>query len=148
MTNYDPMLTVLTEIRDTTAGHPDPYNSEAVDAAVSRLEAFEEVLLRDYPILGYCGCGSPEKTLADLLKALEYCNLDTELDGERAKFLLEHFNTDYVSDNGLLQFLFYMLITMNLISHNYSLNATTLTPTGEVFYELLKDYMENGTNLT
>jgi hypothetical protein len=66
------------------------------------------------------------------------------LDDERAKFLLEHFNTDYVSDNGLLQFLFYMLITMNLISHNYSLNAATLTPTGAVFYELLEDYMERG----
>lgn len=142
------MLEILTDIRNIGAGLDDPYTSEYIHAAVERSEAFEEVLLRDYPILGYCGCGSPELTLQRLLKALEYCTISTEYgDTEREKYLQENFGTDYVSHDGLVQFLFYSLVTMGLLRHNYSLNAATLTEEGEVFYQLLTEYVEAGDGL-
>lgn len=140
------MLEILTAIRSIGAGFDDPYTSEYIHAVIDRCEAFEEVLLRDYPILGYCGCGSPEKTVDTILKALRYCALDTYayLESERAVYLREHFGTGYVSDDGLVQFLFYSLDVMGLTRHSYALNASTLTPTGEVFLELLEEYVESG----
>jgi len=142
------MFEILANIRNIGAGLEDPYTSEYIHAAIERSEAFEEVLLRDYPVLGYCGCGSPSLTLEALLKAMKYCTISTEYgDTEREEYLQEHFGIVHVSNDGLVQFLFYSLVTMGLLRHNYSLNAATLTNEGEIFYQLLDEYVEAGDGL-
>lgn len=137
------MLEKLADIRNMGNEFEDPYVYDAIETSVRRLEAFEDVLLRDYPILGYCGCGTPENTIDTVLRAMEYCTLDTEDEDVRKVFLVEHFGTDYVSHSGIVQFLFYSLDVMGLIKHDYSLNASTLTSTGEIFLGLLSEYVES-----
>lgn len=142
------MLEKLTAIRDI-GEDIDPENiSDSIEASRSRSEAFEEVLLRDYPILGYCGCGTPALTLQRIHEALVFCTISTEYDDtERTEYLQEVFGTDYVSHDGLVQFLFYILVTLELVNHSYSLNAATLTEEGEIFQQLLTDFLSSDSNM-
>ena len=140
------MLVELSNIRNLTSGFDDPYEYNALEARIRRSEAFRDILLTAYPILGYCGCGTPEATLETVLRALDYCALSDGLRGEpeRAVFLREHFGVEHITDSGLVQFLFYILLTLDLLEHNYTLNLALLTKEGEIFRELLADHLELG----
>lgn len=135
------MLKELTAIRDIKDGPDEEWSHQA---RWDRTEAFEDLLLQGYPILGHCACGRPSKTLITIQKALEYCQMyNNSPDKEPQRlFLQEHFKVDDVTDDGLVQFLFYTLDGLNLTDHVYSLTYSHLTPEGEIFFELLNEFLE------
>lgn len=104
-----------------------------------RREDFEEFLFSS-ECLPCCGCGNPEATIKKALDALTYCSLNG-LD-ERTSFLQEKFGVDYVSNDGLVQLLFYVLDDNGYIEHGGSVNGSWLTDAGKI----LKALMENHFN--
>jgi hypothetical protein len=110
----------------------DPF-----DTYYERRTALESFLLSPDSTTN-CGCGNPDETLKFVLTALDYCALD-ELD-ERKGFLQEKLGVEYVSDNGLVQLLFYVLNDKGYTQHGGGINGSWLTDAGKVFRALLKMY--------
>ena len=86
-----------------------------------------------------CGCGKPENTLLSFLNALEYCALTDQK--KRSTYLKRKFGVAHVSDNSLVQLLFYVLDEKHFIEHDFSLNGSTLSDAGKVLRVLLKRHL-------
>ena len=81
-----------------------------------------------YEVLGWCGCGTPEKAkrcVRDYLYALSILP-------EKRERLKQRFGTEYIYDNELLLCLAYMLDAHGLTEHGGSIGGAWLTRTGEV----------------
>lgn len=131
MTSYQEKQDRLIELMKETQSYKtdDPW-----DTSYERRRAVEDFLYGPDSITN-CGCGSPEKTLQIVLDALDYCALEGL--PERTAFLQEKFGVEYVSDNGLVQLLFYVLTDKDFTQHGGSVNGSWLTDAGKVFRALL-----------
>lgn len=121
----------LVEILKETQSYKsdDPF-----DTHYERKAAFEVFLLGPDSIPN-CGCGEPDNTLLKVLDALNLCALKgTE---ERKAFTREKFDVEYVSDDGLVQLLFYVLDDKQFIQHGGGVGYSWLTDAGKVFRALL-----------
>ena len=111
----------------------DPF-----DTHYERRTSFEDFLYGPDSVTN-CGCGKPDKTLLLVMDALNLCAIDgTE---ERKIFTQEKFAVDYVTDNGLVQLLFYVLHDKEFIAHGGSVGYSWLTDAGKVFRVLLDQYL-------
>lgn len=109
-------------------------NDDPFDTHYERKAAFEVFLLGPDSIPN-CGCGEPDSTLFKVLDALNLCALEgTEA---RKTFTQEKFGVDYVSDDGLVQLLFYVLDDKGFIQHGGGVGYSWLTDAGKVFRALL-----------
>lgn len=140
----DPLLTALIEIRDIHVPATDDDFMDSLNLELQKNEKFEDVLYAPlgHGGLGFCGCGIPESSLKMIVAGLEYCAITHEKGSTaREDFLFENFQVKHVSDNGVTQMFFYMLDSAGLISHNFTLNGSTLTESGELMMALAKDYL-------
>lgn len=87
-----------------------------------------------------CGCGDPESTLLAIVNALTICSMDGV--EERKALMQEKFKTEYVSNDPLLQMLFYVLDEAGYTTHGGSINYCWLTDAGKVMLVLLKRFLE------
>lgn len=107
-----------------------------------RREAFE-TFLHDPDGIPNCGCGESDSTLQAVLDALDYCALkDSDV---RQTFLKEKFGVDYVSNNRLVQLLFYVLDDKAFIEHNFTINGSYLTDAGKALRAILTMYLNEPT---
>lgn len=143
-TYTDPLLAALIEIRDLKVDPTDDDFMDNLNLELQRNEKFEDVLYA--PLgrggLGFCGCGLPEESLKMIVDGLKYCSIPHVKDSTaREDFLFEKFQVKHVSDNGVAQMFFYMLDSAGLISHNFTLNGSTLTESGELMMVLAENYL-------
>lgn len=103
-----------------------------------RKEEFEMFL--DGPDgLPNCGCGSPEETAQAFMEALDYCALKDQ--DERHAFLMDKFGVEYITDDRLVQLLFYVLDNKGYIEHNFSINGSFLSDAGKALRAVLTMYL-------
>ena len=82
-----------------------------------------------------CGCGDPDSTFRVVLDALNLCAIKgTE---ERKTYTQEKFGVDYVTNDGLVQLLFYVLEEKAFIQHGGGVGYSWLSDAGKVFRALL-----------
>jgi hypothetical protein len=119
------------------ADSEDPFR-----AYFGRREAFESFL---YGPDGFpnCGCGDPEDTLKAFVDALDYCALKDN--DEREAHLQEKFGVDYVSNDRLVQLVFYVLDDKAFIEHNFSIGGSYLTDAGKVLRAIFEMYFNEPT---
>lgn len=105
-----------------------------------RRELFEGFLYSEYG-LEFCGCGNQEASLQAAVNVLDFAAAVSN--EERSRVLMRSFGVGKVSDNALVQVLFYLLATKGFIEHDdeWSVNESELTGAGEVFLPMLKDYL-------
>lgn len=130
-THYAENQTRLVEILKATQSYKsnDPF-----DTLYERRAAFEAFLLGTDSIPN-CGCGDPDSTFRLVLDALNLCTIEgTE---ERKAYTQEKFGMDYVTNNGLVQLLFYVLDDKEFIEHGGGVGYSWLTDAGKVFRALL-----------
>lgn len=113
-------------------------NDDPFDTYYERNASFEAFTLGPEGIPN-CGCGDPDKTLRVVLDALDLCAINGF--SERATFIKEKFGVEYVSDNGLVQLLFYVLDEARFIQHGGGVGWSWLTDAGKVFRALLNQYL-------
>ena len=116
--------------------------AEPFSTYYARREAFESFLYGPNG-LPNCGCGSPDDTLMAFMEALDFCALKDN--DERAAFLQEKFGVKYVTEDRLVQLLFYVLDDKEFIEHNYSIGGSYLTDAGKVFRAILTMYLNEPT---
>lgn len=106
-----------------------------------RRELFEGFLYSEYG-LEFCGCGNQEESLFAVVKALEFASVAIK-DKDRAHVLMQSFGVEKVSDNALVQVLFYLLTVKGFVDHgdDSCINESELTEAGKVFLPMLKDYL-------
>lgn len=111
----------------------DPFNTQ-----YERRTAFESFLSSPDSIPN-CGCGDPDETLVKVLDALNLCAIKgTE---QRKDFTQEKFGVDYVTNDGLVQLLFYVLDDKEFIQHGGGVGYSWLSDAGKVFRALLNQYL-------
>jgi hypothetical protein len=103
----------------------------------SRREAFESFLYGPDG-LPNCGCGDPDDTLQAFLEALDYCALKDN--DERTALLKEKFGVENVTEDRLVQLVFYVLDNKGFIEHNYSIGGSYLTDAGKALRAILTMY--------
>jgi hypothetical protein len=105
-----------------------------------RRELFEGFLYSEYG-LDFCGCGNQEASLQEVVKALEFASVTSNKD--RSQVLMQAFGVKKVSDNALVQVLFYLLTAKGFIYHDdyAEINDSELTQAGEVFLPMLRQYL-------
>jgi hypothetical protein len=109
-------------------------NDDPFDTYHERRASFE-VFLYSSDSVTNCGCGNPDKTFLLVMDALNLCAIDGL--EERKIFTQEKFGVDYVTDNGLVQLLFYVLHDKGFIQHGGSVGYSWLADAGKVFRALL-----------
>lgn len=140
MTNhYEENQKRLVEVLKETQSYVD---ADPFRTYYQRREAFES-FLHGPDGLPNCGCGDPDDTLQAFVEALDYCSLKDN--DERTAYLQKKFGVDYVSDNRLVQLVFYVLDDKEFITHNYSINGSYLTDAGKVFHAIFKMYFNEPT---
>jgi hypothetical protein len=107
-----------------------------------RREAFESFLYGPDG-LPNCGCGNPDDTLQAFMEALDYCALKDN--DERKALLKEKFGVEYVTDDRLVQLLFYVLDNKEYIAHEYSIGGSYLTDAGKALRAILTMYLNEPT---
>jgi hypothetical protein len=112
-------------------------NDDPFDTNYERRTAFESFLLGPDSIPN-CGCGDPDQTLIKVLDALDSC---VKVSEERRLFMREKFGVNYVSDDGLVQLLFYILDDKGFIRHGGGVSSSWLSDAGKVFRALLNQYL-------
>lgn len=113
-------------------------NADPFDTHYERRAAVEAFLLGPDGVPN-CGCGDPDRTLFKVLDALNLCTIDGL--EERKTFTQEKFGVDYVTDDGLVQLLFYVLDDREFIQHGGGVGYSWLTDAGRVFRALLSMYL-------
>lgn len=105
-----------------------------------RRELFEGFLYGEYG-LDFCGCGNQERSLEAVVRALEFAA--TVSNEDRSYVLVRTYGIRKVSDNALVQILFYLLTAKGFIEHDDEgcINDSELTEAGAVFLPLLKNYL-------
>jgi hypothetical protein len=105
-----------------------------------RRELFEQFLYSAYG-LEFCGCGNQEQSLEAVVRALEFAA--TVSNKDRSLVLMKAFGVEKVSDDALVQVLFYLLTAKGFIEHDDedSVNDSELTEAGSVFLPMLKNYV-------
>ena len=106
-----------------------------------RRELFEGFLYGEYG-LDFCGCGNQEASLWAVVNALEMASMVSA--AERSHALMKAFGVIAVSDDALVQVLFYLLTVKGFMDHpdEGSVDDSELTPAGHVFLPMLKKYLE------
>jgi hypothetical protein len=130
MNNQENQKRLVNALRETQSfKNDDPFRTY-----YKRQEAFESFLYSSDG-LPNCGCGNPDDTLLAFMEALDYCALrDSD---ERKAFLLEKFGVEYVTDDRLVQLLFYVLDDKGYIEHNFSINGCFLSDAGKALRAIL-----------
>ena len=113
-------------------------NDDPFDTYHERRASFE-VFLYSSDSVTNCGCGNPDKTLLLVMDALNLCAI-SGLE-ERKAFTQERFGVDYVTDNGLVQLLFYVLSDKEFIQHGGGVGYSWLTDAGKAFRVLLNQHL-------
>lgn len=113
-------------------------NDDPFDTYHERRASFE-VFLYSSDSVTNCGCGNPDKTFLLVMDALNLCAIDGL--EERKAFTQERFGVDYVTDNGLVQLLFYVLSDKEFIQHGGGVGYSWLTDAGKVFRALLNQHL-------
>ena len=105
-----------------------------------RRELFEAFLYGEYG-LDFCGCGNQEASLFAVVKALEFAA--TLSDERRVLVLMKAFGVKKVSENALVQVLFYLLTVKGFIDHadEKSIDDSEVTKAGAAFLPMLKEYL-------
>lgn len=122
------IMTATQSFKDT-----DPFNTH-----YERRTAFEDFLSGPDSIPN-CGCGDPSETLIKVLDALNLCAIKGI--EERKTFTQEKFGLDYVTNDGLVQLLFYVLDEKEFIQHGGGVGYSWLSDSGKVFRALLDQYL-------
>lgn len=106
-----------------------------------RRELFEAFLYSEYG-LEFCGCGNQEASLQAVVNALEFASAVSNV--ERSSVLMRTFGVQKVTDNALVQVLFYLLTAKGFIEHDddMDVNDSELTSAGQVFLPMLRDYLK------
>lgn len=130
----------LVEALKTTQSYADP--EDPFHAYFERREAFESFLYGPDG-LPNCGCGNPEETLKAFVDALGYCALKDN--DEREAHLQEKFGVGYVTDDRLVQLVFYVLDNKSFIEHNFSIGGSYLTDAGKVLRAIFEMYFNEPT---
>lgn len=91
--------------------------------------------------LAFCDCGRQEESLQAVVDALEFASMVPSDD--RSYVLMRSFGVGKVSDNALVQVLFYLLTAKGFIDHDDEacINDSVLTEAGAIFLPLLKNYL-------
>lgn len=126
--------------------HPDSLFSSNYSDFYKHMENWELTKeLRDFfcgEIIGMCRCGIPEETYSTITSYLDLINKRTNKDLDFDKFSVELkklFGCEYISDNGLLQFMAYILDDKGFTDHGSSINACCITNIGEMLLFVLKE---------
>lgn len=133
--NYQENQNQLVDIMKATQSFKDtdPFNTN-----YERRTAFEDFLSGPDSIPN-CGCGDPDETLIKVLDALNLCAIKgTE---EREIFTKEKFGVHHVTNDGLVQLLFYVLDDKGFIQHGGGVGYSWLSDAGKVFRALLNQYL-------
>lgn len=136
MTTYDEKQKQLVDDLIETQSYvsDDPFGTYE-----ERKSLFSTFLYSDSG-LPCCGCGDPESTLLSIANALTICSTDGV--EERKALMQEKFKTEYVSNDPLLQMLFYVLDEAGYTTHGGSVNYCWLTDAGKVMLPLLKRFLD------
>lgn len=129
----------LVEVLKTTQSYVD---SDPFVTFYERRDAFESFLYGPDG-LPNCGCGNPDDTLQAFVEAMNYCALKDN--DERKAYLQEKFGAEYVSDDRLVQLVFYVLDNKSYIEHNYTIGGSYLTSAGKVLLAIFKMYFNEPT---
>jgi hypothetical protein len=133
--NYQENQNRLVDIMKATQSFKD---TDPFTTNYERRNAFEDFMSGPDSIPN-CGCGDPNETLIKVLDALNLCALKgTE---ERKTFTQEKFGVDYVTSDGLVQLLFYVLDDKEFIQHGGGVGYSWLSDAGKVFRALLDQYL-------
>lgn len=127
---------IIDQLNDTQAFEHDDEGYQRY----MRRERFEGFLYGEYG-LDFCGCGNQEASLQAAVTALEFAS--TVSNKERSRVLMRAFGVEKVSDNALVQVLFYLLTAKGFMEHDddREVNDSELTSAGKVFLPMLKDYL-------
>lgn len=126
----------------------------AVNNVVSkgcREDWYEEYLIDElmdffsYEIMGMCGCGCPEGTHDIIRKILnirvERFEKDIKYDEIQERYKEElHLDTQDSLHYGVLQFIFYMLDSKEIVEHGSSIGGCWLAELGKMYLDVLNTW--------
>ena len=90
-----------------------------------------------FNVLGWCGCGNPEKAIETIGKYLKYCTIE-EIE-ERKEYCKKEFGNERNYDIPLLMCLAYALDAAEFTDHGSGIGWCWLTDSGRYFLWAIED---------